>query len=67
VTLHHMSWVKSDEKVLEKIQTFSHAAHIRPGWNENVRRMWTQESDDIAPYSFDRMRAVYRPCPPLDV
>lgn len=66
VTLHHMSWVKSDEKILEKIQTFSHAEHIRPGWYDNVWRRWTPELDDIAPYGFDRMRAIYSPCPPLD-
>src|SRR5262245_44078451 len=67
VTLHHMSWVKSDEKILEKIQTFSHAEQIRPGWYERVWRKWTPDLDDIAPYSFDRMRAIYSPCPPLDV
>ena len=66
VTLHHMSWVKSDEKILEKIRTFSHAEHIRPGWYENVWQRWTPELDDIAPYGFDRMRAIYNPCPPLD-
>jgi len=65
VTLHHMSWVKSDEKVLEKIQTFSHAEHIRPGWFENVWQKWTPQLDDIAPYGRDRIRAIYEPCPPL--
>jgi glycosyltransferase involved in cell wall biosynthesis len=66
VTLHHMSWVKSDAKVREKIQSFSHAEHIRDGWYENVWLKWTPEMEDIAPYSFDAMRAVYRPCPSLD-
>jgi len=65
VTLYHMSWVKSDEKVLEKIQTFSHAGAIRPGWYENIWKKWTPEMDDIIPYGFDRMRAVYNPCPSL--
>jgi glycosyltransferase involved in cell wall biosynthesis len=65
VTLYHMSWVKSDEKVLEKIQTFSHAGSIRPDWYENVWKKWTPEMNDIIPYGFDMMRAVYSPCPSL--
>ena len=65
VTLHHMSWVKSDEKVQEKIRTFSHAGHIRPGWFENIWQKWKPDLDDIAPYGHDRIRAIYEPCPPL--
>ena len=65
-TLHHMSWVKSDEKIRQKIGSFSHAEHIRPGWYENVWLRWTPEMRDIAPYSFEEMHAVYSPCPDLD-
>ena len=65
-TLHHMSWVKSDEKIREKIGSFSHAKHIRPGWYENVWMRWTPEMRDIAPYSFEEMHAIYCPCPALD-
>jgi glycosyltransferase involved in cell wall biosynthesis len=65
VLLHHMSWVKSDEKVREKIETFSHAGHIREGWFENVWKKWTPDLDDIAPYGNDRIRAIFEPCPPL--
>ncbi|HEV2961257.1 MAG TPA: hypothetical protein VG649_05475 [Candidatus Angelobacter sp.] len=65
-TLHHMSWVKSNEKIKEKIESFSHAEHIRPGWYENVWLRWTPEMRDIAPYSFEEMHAVYSPCPILE-
>jgi glycosyltransferase involved in cell wall biosynthesis len=65
VRLYHMSWVKSDEKVLEKISTFSHATHIRPGWYENVWKKWTPEMNDIIPYGPDMMKAIYSPCPSL--
>ena len=65
-TLHHMSWVKSNEKIQEKIGSFSHAEHIRPGWYENVWLQWKPEMRDIAPYSFEEMHAVYCPCPALD-
>jgi glycosyltransferase involved in cell wall biosynthesis len=65
-TLHHMSWVKSNEKIREKIGSFSHAEHIRPSWYENVWLQWTPDMRDIAPYSFEEMHAVYCPCPALD-
>jgi len=69
VTLHHMSWVKSDAKVREKLSTFSHARHIKPGWYENVWLRWTPDTldmRDMAPYSRDEMYAIYSPCPSLD-
>lgn len=32
---HHLSWVKTDEEVLKKITTYTHANEIVPGWYEN--------------------------------
>ena len=36
VVCHHFSWVKTDEKVSEKIASFSHASDIFDSWYENV-------------------------------
>jgi glycosyltransferase involved in cell wall biosynthesis len=69
VTLHHMSWVKSDIKVREKLETFSHASEIRPGWYENIWLKWTPETNDLgdmAPYGLEEMFVVRCPCPKLD-
>jgi glycosyltransferase involved in cell wall biosynthesis len=69
VTLHHMSWVKSDAKVREKVETFSHAMDIRPGWYENVWLKWTPETTeigDMSPYGRGEMYVVRCPCPALD-
>lgn len=65
-TLHHMSWVKPDEKIREKIRSRSYAEHIRPEWYEKVWLQWTPEMRNIAPYGVGEMQAVYCPCPALD-
>jgi glycosyltransferase involved in cell wall biosynthesis len=65
-TLHHMSWVRSDEKVREKIRSRSYAPHIRPEWYEKVWLQWTPEMRDVAPYTRMEMQAVYCPRPALD-
>ncbi|HEY3839930.1 MAG TPA: hypothetical protein VGL72_25340 [Bryobacteraceae bacterium] len=66
VTLHHMSWVKSDTKIREKIQTFSHAEWVHTDWFEKVWLNWSPGMEEIAPYGDRTMRAVHSPCPPLD-
>ena len=37
---HHLSYARSDEEVLKKITTFSHAHEVQPGWFENVWKRW---------------------------
>ena len=67
VTLHHMSWVKSDAKVREKIQSFSHADQMRPGWLENIWLRWHpgpgMEGVDVSPYGGSPMFVAPSPCP----
>lgn len=40
---HHMSYARTDEQVLKKITTFSHADEIRGGWFEKVWKGWDQD------------------------
>jgi glycosyltransferase involved in cell wall biosynthesis len=65
ITLHHMSWVKSDGKVLEKIRSFSHSTQMRPGWYDNVWLKWSREMEglDVSPYGGSPMYVSYSPCP----
>ncbi len=44
-TIHHFSWMKTDAKVAEKIESYSHAQDIREGWYENVWLAWKPGSD----------------------
>lgn len=40
---HHMSYARSDEEILRKIRTFSHAQEIRPEWFEKVWLRWNSD------------------------
>jgi hypothetical protein len=63
LTVHHMSWVKSDEKVSEKIRSFSHADVMHAGWYENVWLKWTPAMKIIQPPV--RLRAIPDPAQSL--
>lgn len=61
---HHFSWAKSDEKVAEKIRSFSHADVIKDGWYENVWKKWTPGCGlQVRPYGNEESIAEYRPAP----
>lgn len=40
---HHLSYARSDEQLLRKIATFSHADEVRSGWYESVWRRWDSD------------------------
>lgn len=64
ITCHHMSWVKSDDKIKEKIQSFSHASAIRNGWYENVWKVWKPDCGLLVrPYGGEESTAIYNPAP----
>jgi len=40
---HHMSYARSDEQILKKITTFSHAREVRNAWYENIWKRWDSD------------------------
>lgn len=63
VTCHHFSWIHSDEKVKEKIQSYSHTDNIPLNWYEDVWEKWTPDSNlIIRPYG-EKSVAKYSPAP----
>lgn len=47
-TMHHLSYAKSDKKMLEKIQTFAHADIMRDSW---YTTKWKADAtEDVRPY-----------------
>ena len=65
VTCHHFSWVKSDNKVYEKINSYSHWNSIRDGWYENKWKLWDKDKSiyDLRPYGIEQSTAIYDPAP----
>jgi glycosyltransferase involved in cell wall biosynthesis len=63
-TCHHFSWAKSDNKIKEKIQSFSHADIMVPNWYENVWKPWAPGSDmQVRPYGNEESFTRYKPAP----
>ena len=44
---HHMSYARTDEQLLKKITTFSHASEVVPGWYDNVWSAWDKDKNMI--------------------
>jgi glycosyltransferase involved in cell wall biosynthesis len=66
--LHHLSFVRTDAEVLEKIRLFGHADEIVVDWFQRVWKAWDQNNDltDLHPYDPTCYhRAV--PCPATGV
>lgn len=66
VTLHHLSWVKTDEEVARKIKTWMHAKDFdTERWYRDIWLKWTPEmKENIRPYGFEgQTQAVPKPLP----
>lgn len=51
VWCHHLSYVRTDEEVREKLRLSGHAPEILPGWYENVWKAWdaNPQLEDLHP------------------
>lgn len=47
--LHHMSYVRSDEEMLAKIQSYEHHFEVRSDWYQQVWLKWTPEMQNLHP------------------
>lgn len=64
VTCHHFAYAKSDEKIKEKIQSFSHADNIHKDWYEEIWSKWTPGCNlQVKPYGGEKAVAIYNPAP----
>lgn len=64
VPCHHMSWAKSDAKVKEKIESFSHADSIRKSWYQNIWLNWKPGDETLVrAYGEEPSKAIYKPAP----
>jgi glycosyltransferase involved in cell wall biosynthesis len=69
VWCRHLSYVRTDEELREKLRLFSHADDIRPHWYERVWKAWDSDQDleDLHPiHPSAYKRAVYAPDPALE-
>lgn len=43
--MHHLSYVRTDEEMLEKLRLFGHAKEIVPGWYDKIWKAWDQNRE----------------------
>ncbi len=66
ITLYHFSFAGSDDRILNKINHFSHADEMDGNWFANVWKRWTPEMENLHPniaHSHAFKRAVPFDCP----
>ena len=63
--MHHFSWVRTDEEVLQKIQNYMHAPDFdQQSWYVTVWKAWKPEMTGLRPYGNDpTLQAVRNPAP----
>lgn len=49
ITMHHYSYVRTNEEMKKKLSSFEHQHEIVPGWFENVWQAWTPEMTNLHP------------------
>ena len=49
VLMHHISWVKTDDDVIKKINTYSHAKEIVVDWFKEVWLKWDESMTNFGP------------------
>lgn len=56
VVIHHLSWVRNDIEVQNKIRSFSHAGQVRPDW---YKQKWlARAAKDVRPYGMEVSNVV---------
>lgn len=61
VTVHHLSWARTDEEVRLKIRTYSHAPEFKRDWYE--KKWLANAMEDVRPYGVEQSDVVYHPAP----
>ena len=66
VVMHHFSWVRSDEEIKTKINSYSHADIIPSNWYYDTWLNWSYDPDKygIRPYGRENSRVLHNPAPP---
>lgn len=62
-TMHHLTYVRQDERLKYKLGQFEHYLDVRPEWWNFVWKNWTPEMEDVRAYGRENSRAILNPAP----
>lgn len=65
IDMHHFSWVRTDEEVLQKIQNYMHAPDFDgKNWYDTVWKAWEPSMKGLHPYGHNsQIQAIREPAP----
>lgn len=63
VTCHHISYLRSDQRLKDKLTQFEHFNIVKPNWYEDVWLKWTPSTPDVRAYGRENSKAIYDPMP----
>jgi hypothetical protein len=63
ITMHHISYMRSDERIRTKFLQFMHYDQAKKDWYTNVWLNWTPDMDDVRGYGKEKSKAVKDPMP----
>lgn len=63
VTMHHLSYCKSRNKIYEKMKQFEHHNLVKESWFNDKWLNWTPDTEFIHPYNKKNHKAIYKPLP----
>lgn len=58
VTMHHASYLRSDERIITKLKQFMHYDQVKESWYEDVWSKWNPEMEDVRAYGKEKSGTV---------
>lgn len=63
VTMHHLSYLRSDLRLYHKFKQFEHFNEVKEDWFNKTWKSWTPDMEDVKAYGQDNQKAVKDPMP----
>ena len=63
ITMHHLSYLRSDTRIFTKIKQFMHYDQIKKDWYANVWQKWQHGMSDVRAFGHEKSTTVKDPMP----
>lgn len=64
IEMHHLSWVKSNKQIQNKIKYFEHSKKVKFNWFEESWNKWNLDMENIIDWKKEKnIKAIYKPLP----
>lgn len=63
VTLHHLTYCRQRERLVNKLEQFEHWDGVKSFWMEEKFDKWTPDMEDVRAYGHEKSKAIFNPAP----